>query len=265
MQGSWIAISADGKDLPAGVHIGLTVTGDKYREVHDGRLHGSGTVKVDASKKPAWLDFVITEGPEAGQTQLCLLEAARRHDDDGPWQDGERTAAGVVWRRTPSSIVKLKPLPATLEGTWTGVLEASSGPLRLSITLTNGPDGLATGTLTSVDQGNRTGPIFGVLVRGARLTFILPEVRGGFDGELKDGQLSGTWTQPRVSRPLVFKRSTSVLTASASAIAADRPALLPGSARATSWCRCQQAGTMSVLAKSSPTNNSVSCAACAVA
>ena len=37
-------------------------------------------------------------------------------------------------------------LPATPEGTWTGVLEASGGPLRLTITLTNGPDGLATGT-----------------------------------------------------------------------------------------------------------------------
>ena len=90
------------------------------------------------------------------------------------------------------------------------MLDASGGPLRLTITLTNGPDGLATGTLTSVDQGNRTGPIFGVLVRGPRLTFILPEVRGGFDGELKDGQLTGTWTQSRGSRPLVFKRSERV-------------------------------------------------------
>ena len=191
------------------MHIGLAVTGDKYREVHDGRLHGSGTVKVDASKKPAWLDFVITEGPDAGQTQLCLFE---------PAGDTMTMALGTTGSgRRPASLAenavtigKLKPLPATLEGTWTGVLEASSGPLRLSITLTNGPDGLASGTLTSVDQGNRTGPIFGVLVRGPRLTFILPEVRGAFDGELKDGQLTGTWTQPRVSRPLVFKRSKSV-------------------------------------------------------
>ena len=124
LQGSWVAISAGGKELPAGVHIGLTVTGDKYREVHDGRPHGSGTVKVDASKKPAWLDFVITEGPEAGQTQLCLFE---------PAGDTMTMALGTTGNgRRPASltenavtIVKLKPLPATLEGTWTGVLDAS--------------------------------------------------------------------------------------------------------------------------------------------
>ena len=209
LQGSWVVISAAGKDFPAGMHVGLTVTGDKYREVHDGRLHGSGTVKVDGSKKPAWLDFVITEGPEAGQTQLCLFEPA----GDTMTMALGKTGSG----QRPSSlaenavtIVKLKPLPAALEGTWTGVLDATGGPLRLTITLTNGPDGLATGTLTSVDQGNRSGPIPAVLVRGPRLTLIIPEVRGAFDGELKDGQLAGTWTQPKVSRPLVFKRGERV-------------------------------------------------------
>ena len=206
LQGAWIVIAADGKDFPAGMHVGLTVTGDKYREVHDGRPHGSGTVKVDASKKPAWLDFVITEGPEAGQTQLCLFEPAGDAMTMalGKTGSGQRPAS---LKENAVTIVKLKPLPTTFEGTWTGVLAANSGPLRLNITLTNGPDGLAAGTLTSVDQGNRTGPLAGVLVRGSRLTFMLPEIRGAFDGELKDGQLTGTWTQPKVSRPLVFKRN----------------------------------------------------------
>jgi hypothetical protein len=31
-------------------------------------------------------------------------------------------------------------------------------------------------------------------------------VRGGYEGEMKDGQITGTWTQGRNSLPLVLKR-----------------------------------------------------------
>jgi uncharacterized protein (TIGR03067 family) len=209
LQGSWIAVSAGGKDLPAGTHVALIIIGDKYSEIHDGRPYGGGTVRVDPSKKPMWLDFVTTEGPDAGKTQLCLVEVGPAGDTAtmalGVTGSGQRPAALT---ENQVSVVKLKPLPAALLGDWHGALETSSGAtLRIVFALTNGPDGLASGTFTSVDQSNRSAPIAAVVVRGVRVTFIMPMVRGAFDGELKDGQLVGTWTQPAGSRPFVLKRT----------------------------------------------------------
>jgi hypothetical protein len=33
-----------------------------------------GTIKLDASKKPAWIDLTITEGADAGKLQVGVIE-----------------------------------------------------------------------------------------------------------------------------------------------------------------------------------------------
>ena len=78
--------------------------------------------------------------------------------------------------------------------------------LRLVFTLTNGADGLATGTLTSVDQGNTEAPIAAVVQTGSTLKLILPAIRGAYEGELKDGQITGTWMRGAGKLPMVLKR-----------------------------------------------------------
>ncbi|HKV99926.1 MAG TPA: TIGR03067 domain-containing protein [Vicinamibacterales bacterium] len=74
LQGSWLAVSLNGQDMPGGLEMALTFTDQKYENWVNGSLDERGTVKIDPSTKPASIDFVITEGTDAGQTQLGLVE-----------------------------------------------------------------------------------------------------------------------------------------------------------------------------------------------
>jgi uncharacterized protein len=98
------------------------------------------------------------------------------------------------------------PITKDLEGSWEGAVDINGTILRLVAKLSNQPDGLATGTLTSVDQGGVVIPIAAVVQTGAHLRLVVPAVIGNYEGDLKDGQLSGTWTQGPNSWPLVLKR-----------------------------------------------------------
>ena len=77
--------------------------------------------------------------------------------------------------------------------------------LRLVLKLANGATG-ATGVLVSLDQNNAEIPVTAVQQQGARVKLFVTMIGGTFDGELKGGQLAGTWTQGPLSLPLVFKR-----------------------------------------------------------
>lgn len=52
----------------------LTFTADKYHQTFRGEINERGTVKVDAAKKPMTIDLIITEGSDAGKTQLGIIE-----------------------------------------------------------------------------------------------------------------------------------------------------------------------------------------------
>jgi hypothetical protein len=91
------------------------------------------------------------------------------------------------------------------EGSWSGSLAAGGQTLRLTLKLANGPDA-ATGTITSVDQGNVEIPIATITQTGQHLELQLPSIAGTFSGDLKDGKLAGTWTQGPGSMPLEFVR-----------------------------------------------------------
>ena len=53
----------------------LTFTGDKYHQTVGGQINERGTIKLDAAKKPMTIDLIITEGSDAGKTQLGIIEA----------------------------------------------------------------------------------------------------------------------------------------------------------------------------------------------
>jgi uncharacterized protein (TIGR03067 family) len=74
IQGSWQAVSLNGQNLPGGMDMTLSFSGDKYENWVNGALDERGTVKIDPSTKPASIDFVIIEGNDAGKTQLGLVE-----------------------------------------------------------------------------------------------------------------------------------------------------------------------------------------------
>ncbi len=102
---------------------------------------------------------------------------------------------------------KSTPVTKDVEGSWEGAVEIQGKTLRLVFKLSNQPDGMATGTIVSVDQGGVVIPIAAVVQTDAHLRLVVPSVFGNYEGDLKDGQFTGTWTQGPNSWPLVLKRS----------------------------------------------------------
>jgi uncharacterized protein (TIGR03067 family) len=75
LQGTWVLTSMNGQNAPEGSpEISLTFTGEKYQQAIAGEVNERGTFTVDASKKPMSLDLVITEGGDAGKTQVGIFE-----------------------------------------------------------------------------------------------------------------------------------------------------------------------------------------------
>lgn len=134
---------------------------------------------------------------------------------DGKTITGDFVQGGVTmpftlaWKGEGKIEVPPKNAPITkdLEGAWEGALDVQGKVLRLALTLANTPEG-ATGTLVSLDQGNAEMPVSTITQAGTKVTVLVTMVGGTFDGELKGGQLEGTWTQGAGSLPLVFKRTT---------------------------------------------------------
>ena len=127
---------------------------------------------------------------------------------------GEFSQGGgkVPFAVTRTGDAKFEPLPKStpitkdVEGSWEGSLDVNGTILRLVVKLSNGPDGVATGTMVSVDQGGAEMPIAAIVQTGSHLKLIVQVVAGTYEGDLKDGQLTGTWTQGPGTLPLIFRR-----------------------------------------------------------
>jgi hypothetical protein len=98
------------------------------------------------------------------------------------------------------------PVTSDLVGSWEGTLTVNGTSLRLIVKLANKPGGPGGGTLVSVDQGGVEIPIAAVVQSGTRLKLLVPDIAGAFDGELKEGMLTGRWTQGPGDWPLVLKK-----------------------------------------------------------
>ena len=94
-------------------------------------------------------------------------------------------------------------------GHWQGALKATPLiELRLTLEITNGTSGKATGVMVSVDQGNARIALSALTERDGVVHFETKSVGGVFDGKLSpDGsEMSGDWKQGGTTLPLVFKR-----------------------------------------------------------
>ena len=98
------------------------------------------------------------------------------------------------------------PITKELEGSWEGPLDINGKVLRLVLKLANQPNGPATGTLISVDQGGVEIAVASVVQSGMHLKLVVPDVVGTYDGDFKDGQLIGTWSQGPNTWPLTLTR-----------------------------------------------------------
>lgn len=74
LQGTWTVSSINGQTATEGNELKLTFDGSKYHQTYGGTVNERGTFTVDATKKPMTIDLSITEGNDAGKTQLGLFE-----------------------------------------------------------------------------------------------------------------------------------------------------------------------------------------------
>ena len=101
---------------------------------------------------------------------------------------------------------KNAPLTKDFEGTWEGTVEVNGNKLRLGLKLAN-QDGGATGTLIAIDQGGVEIGLSEIVQTDAHVKLTVPAIGGTYEGDLKDDQITGTWSQGGGSTPLNLKRT----------------------------------------------------------
>jgi hypothetical protein len=102
---------------------------------------------------------------------------------------------------------KSAPIGKELEGTWKGALDVAGRQMRLVLTMTNQPDGTATGTIASPDGSGVDIPI-AMTQKASDLSIEVATVGASFAGVLNAAgtELAGAWTQQGTSLPLTFRR-----------------------------------------------------------
>ncbi len=137
-------------------------------------------------------------------------------DADGKTISGDVTArignAPFSMSRTGDAQIapapKNAPIGKDLEGTWNATLSLQGTNLRLVLRMVNQPDGTASATIVSVDQGGLQLPL-AVTQKASSLTLNTPAIGGDFfSGTLNAaGELAGTFSQGPVTAPLTFVRA----------------------------------------------------------
>ena len=76
LQGSWALVLPEKMPPGSPKEILLTITGDRYAQVVDGKVSERGTMKIDTASKPMTVDLSITEGDDANKLQVGLIEVS---------------------------------------------------------------------------------------------------------------------------------------------------------------------------------------------
>ena len=151
------------------------------------------------------MSFALKGGPGDPRFKGTYAQDTRSLSGDYS-QSGATMPFKLAWNGEAKfePVAKSTPIGKELEGSWEGTLDAGGKTLRLVLKLAN-QSGIASGTLVSVDQGGAELTIDSIVQTGSRLAFTVRSVGGWYDGEVKDGQIVGTWTQGPGSLPLTFK------------------------------------------------------------
>jgi hypothetical protein len=131
----------------------------------------------------------------------AISGTASNREGSAPFQLARKGEAAV--KVPPQST----PLPKRFEGTWQTSLEARGKTIRLGLRLAQAANGLATGTLVAIDQGNEEIPVTTVMVKDDELRLESRAVSGTYRGTLgSSGEIAGEWTQGPQTIPLTFRR-----------------------------------------------------------
>lgn len=104
---------------------------------------------------------------------------------------------------------KSGPIGQELEGIWNGTLGDNGTTLRLVLTMSNQPDGTATGSIVNLDEGGLEIPIAAITQKASSLTLDLKVVGGSYSGSVNANgtELVGTYSQGALVAPLTFRRA----------------------------------------------------------
>ena len=204
LRGTWVLTSAEGKPLPTGVHVSLVIAENGYHGTANGKINERGTMKVDSATRPMNIDLMVSEGLSAGKTQLGIVEVT------GDAMQLALAEPGATARPNTFSgglaLARVKPLPKEVAGAWEATITVGANTQHVALTLSNGPDGLGTGTIGPATPGAATVPVTCVLQVGQTFRVIIPAAKATFEGTLTAGEFQGTWNQGNQSVPAVFKR-----------------------------------------------------------
>jgi len=204
--GHWVGTIAAGPGID--VQVDLVAKGDLWHGTISIPAQGTkGFPLADLSVKSNAISFAIKGAPGDPHFTGTLSPDGKTISGDFT-QGGQSVPLSLAWKGEPKFEVPQKSTPVTkdLEGSWEGALDVNGKVLHLVLKLANEPNG-ATGMLISLDQNNLEIPVATITQDGLRLKLIVSMISGTFDGELKGGELAGTWTQGPLSLPLVFKRA----------------------------------------------------------
>jgi pimeloyl-ACP methyl ester carboxylesterase len=118
----------------------------------------------------------------------------------------------VFWTASAQAAAVHKPQPqrssSTLEGHWTGSLQAGEAVLHLVLHVSKTEDGSFKATIDSLDQGVYGIEVTSLTQKDSTLHFNVSSVGASYEGRIAadHGSIEGSWTQGSVSLPLVFHR-----------------------------------------------------------
>jgi len=97
---------------------------------------------------------------------------------------------------------------SSLEGEWSGTLEANGTKLRLVLKVSS-KEGKLTATIDSLDQNANGIPVSSVAQNGDQVKLELSGIAASFEGRMNAAgtEIAGEWKQGGGSLPLVLKRA----------------------------------------------------------
>lgn len=178
-----------------------------------GELDGTVTAGVDKVTIP--LQKISLEGRRLTFYARTDQPMQAEISESGTIASGTATLAGysLPFSMGRTGEAKIDPQPTSaavshaLEGVWKGTVSAGGGQYHFVVTVKNQPDGRATATSVSVDEGGLILPLT-VVQDGANVKFESRNVPIAFAGTLNPAgtELAGTFTQGATSLPLTLTR-----------------------------------------------------------
>lgn len=98
-------------------------------------------------------------------------------------------------------------IDSRMEGAWEGALDAAGRRLRVLVRLANRPDGTASGTMASLDEGIEAA--VGIVQEGGKLKLQVGSLGGAYEGVLNPAgdELAGIYSTRGMDFPLILRRA----------------------------------------------------------